>query len=185
MNNVEEFLKSTLSAADSAALRVLGGAVYPPRVLAGVRPQPVSAPPPAIDWPPERASRIFLIRHGEPIVATSRFLPRRVRTSRGPLDVLALAGVQTHPEFRGRGFGRAVVRAALAYVDRGIFDVSLFQTGVPEFYEKLACRRVSNPFTNALAADPAGVPWWEHNIMIYPAEYPWPEGPIDLQGPGW
>ena len=53
MNNVEDYLESALSTADRDALRILSGLVYTPQVMANVRPQPISAPPPAIDWPPE------------------------------------------------------------------------------------------------------------------------------------
>ncbi|MCL2701710.1 MAG: GNAT family N-acetyltransferase [Phycisphaerae bacterium] len=187
--SVEEVLVSAISAADEAALRTLSGMVYPPEKLAGIC-QPASAPAPSLEWPAGQAERVFLLRRDGQVVATSRFLPRRIYTQQGPLDVLALAGVKTHPEFRGLGLGSAVVRAALSHVDRGAFPVSLFQTGVPEFYEKLTCRHVTNPFTNRLAADPAKTPWsespwWEAHAMIYPAAYPWPEGPIDLCGPAW
>jgi len=186
---VETFLVSELSADDCAALDALGLAVYPPGSFDGFR-VPVSAPAPEIDWPAERARRVFFVRHDDglgrrQIVATSQFLPRRIRTSQGPLDALALAGVKTHPDFRHLGLGSAVVRAAFEHVDRGVFPVSFFQTGVPAFYELLTCRRVHNPCINHLAANPAERPWWEQHTMIYPATYPWPEGPIDLCGPGW
>ena len=184
MDIVEEHLLLALSTEDFAAVEALSDVVYPPEVMAEVH-IPASAPPPHLEWPAERAARVFILRHDGQIVATSWFFPRRIHTSRGPLDVLALAGVKTRPEFRGRGLGRRIVRAALEYVDRGTFPVSLFQTNVPEFYEKLNARRVENPFTNRLAADPAATPWWDRFVMIYPARYPWPEGPIELQGPGW
>jgi len=189
---VETVLASEISADDQAALQELGGLAFPPEMIARFH-IPVSAPAPVLDWPAEQAERVFFIRRDGRIIAASRFLPRRIRTPQGPLDVLALAGVMSHPEYRHQGLGRAVVRAAFDHVDRGVFPVSLFQTGVPEFYNKLGCRRVTNPFTNSLAANPTqtpwmeqpGTPWWEQNIMIYPATYPWPEGPINLEGPGW
>ena len=181
---VETVLASEISAADNAALQALGQLAFPPEVTSRFR-VPVSAPAPTLDWPAERAERVFLIRRDGQIVAASNFLPRRIRTPQGPLDVLALAGVMAHPDCRHQGLGSAVVRAAFDHVDRSVFPVSLFQTGVPDFYKTLGCRLVHNPFSNHLAADPAETPWWDQRVMIYPAAYPWPEGPIDLCGPGW
>ena len=178
---VEEILAPELSDADRATLDALYGIVFPPRAT----PFPVSAPAPSIDWPNGQARRIFVVRHEGRIVATASFLPRRIQTSQGALDVLALAGVGTLPGFRLHGLGRLLVRAAFDYVDKGAFGVSLFQTGVPGFYEKLGCRRVANPFVNSLGANPHEMPWWDAHNMIYPAAYPWPEGPVDLVGPGW
>ena len=101
------------------------------------------------------------------------------------MDVLGLAGVKTHPDFRLQGLGARVVRATLAYVDDGTFPLSLFQTNVPGFYEKLGARLVDNRFVNSLAADPQGRPWWSGHTMIYPAGADWPDGEIDLVGPAW
>lgn len=183
-HEVESVLESQVAPADREALKQLSQVVYPPELLATIH-VPESKPEPEIDWPVAQWPRRFLVRDGERIIATSCFLPRRIHTAQGPLDVLALASVKTHPDVRGRGLGRAVVQAALAYVDSGVFGVSLFQTGVPDFYRKLGCRLVNNRFTNSRGADPQAVPWWENNIMIYPASYSWPQGDIDLAGPAW
>ena len=183
-HTVEEFLPSEISDADRDAMSELSAVVYPPQVMASVR-FPASAPPPPRDWPVEQVERLFLIRHGERVIATSQLIPRRIQTAQGPLDVLGLAGVKTHPDFRLHGLGRLVVRAAFDYVDNGAFSVSLFQTAVPGFYEKLGCRCVGNTFVNRFGADPNERPWWDPNTMVYPASHPWMEGQIDLLGPAW
>jgi predicted N-acetyltransferase YhbS len=132
---------------------------------------------------------ILVVWVGETPVATALFFPREIMTADGALRVMALAGVCSAPEFRGRGLGAAVVRAALAQVDRGAFGVALYQTGVPEFYEKLGARRVGNSFANSYFQPgnlgSAEQPWWDPYVMIYPAGYSWPEGPIDLLGEGY
>lgn len=173
-----------VSPVDSRRLKALRELVYPPSCSAN-RPRPPSDPPTLHDWPDHQQRRLFFIRDGAAIVAMSQLIPRRIQTERGPMDLLGLAGVKTHPDYRGQGFGRAVVRAALGYVDNGTFAVSLFQTGVPGFYEKLSCRRVENTFVNSHAPRPATCPWWEAHVMIYPAAFDWPPGRIDLLGPGW
>jgi len=181
---IEEILSANLSEDDHAALRLLSSVMSPPNMVATVR-RPVSEPPPSRDWPAEQVGRHFLIRHEGLIIATSQIIPRRIQTTQGPLDVLGLARVKTHPDFRLRGFGRLVVRAAFDYVDNGAFAASLFQTAVPCFYEKLGCRRVDNTFVNRFGADPNERPWWDPNTMIYPVPHPWVEGRIDLLRPAW
>jgi len=181
---VENFLMAEVSASDDAELSALSRIVFTPEMCAAFV-FPKSAPPPPVDWPAAQAARLFLIREEGRIVSACNMFPRRIQTARGVLDVLALAGVKTHPDFRLRGHGAAVVRAAFQHVDNGAFCASLFQTGVPGFYEKLGCRCVGNVFTNRLAENPAATPWWDKHCMVYPAAYTWPEGPVDLIGPAW
>jgi hypothetical protein len=60
--------------------------------------------------------------------------------------------------------------------------LSLFQTGVPEFYEAMGARLVTNRFVNGESQEN---PFWDTCEMIYPATAGWPDGPIDLNGPGY
>lgn len=140
------------------------------------------------DWVREGREVVGVWEREVPI-ATAMFFPREIMTNNGALRVLALAGVCTAPEFRGRGRGAAVVRAAFAQVDGGSFGVSLFQTSVPSFYAKLGARAVENAFVNSRHRPgdrgSAGHPWWDPNVMIYPAAFCWPEGEIDLLGEGF
>jgi predicted GNAT family N-acyltransferase len=103
------------------------------------------------------------------------------------MTVLALARVCTARDFRGHKLGQAVVRAAFAFVDDDTFPFALFQTtdDVQSFYENLGAVRIYNRFVNSLAADPMANPWWSPVIMRYPAGPRWPEGQIDLGGPGY
>ncbi len=134
---------------------------------------------------PETSTRCAVVRIDGKIIATADSFLRRIATPAGPLRVLALAGVACLPQHRGNGYGRRVARTMLQRVDQRAFDLSLFQTGVAPFYEKLGCRLVSNRFVNSLADDPAANPWWNPQVMIYPAAAGWPDGTIDLLGPGY
>ena len=140
------------------------------------------------DWGGE-ARQFAALWSGDALRAVAMWFPRIVRTANGPQRVQALAGVCSDPEVRGRGLGRRVVRAAFGAVDRGEYAVALFQTPVPEFYAKLGARPVVNGFRNSrFKAGDRGTaerPWWDPHVMIYPAGFPWPEGPIDLLGPGY
>ena len=99
--------------------------------------------------------------------------------------VQALAGVCTAADCRGRGLGMAIVRRAFDRL-RTAMSASLFQTGVPRFYENLGAMVVQNRFVNKKhKSDPTANPWWDENIMIYPAENEWSGMTIDLNGPGY
>ncbi len=132
---------------------------------------------------------VVTVRAGEELVAVAIVFPREIRTATGAMTVMALAGVCTAPEWRGRGWGAAVVRAAFSPVDEGRFGVALFQTPVADFYAKLGARPVDNVFVNSRwrpgDRHSAEAPWWDPSVMIYPAGARWPEGVIDLLGPGY
>jgi predicted N-acetyltransferase YhbS len=134
----------------------------------------------------------FVIQSGEgeeaPILAHARlfrrdieFWPAHKRTA-----VSCLAAVCVHPEWRGRGWGRAVAQAAFEHSPRECDGPVLFQTSVPGFYEKLGARVVANRFFNSLDEEnPQASPFLYDYAMIHPAGWPWPAGDVDLRGPGF
>ena len=111
---------------------------------------------------------------------------RPVITSAGEIPVMALSGVCVLPAYRGRGLGAEIVRRTFARIHGGEFDVSLFQTTIPAFYEKLGATLVTNRFVNSRNENhPDANPWHDERVMMYPRGYSWPQGPIDLNGPGY
>ncbi len=139
------------------------------------------------DGPPKQRPECAVVYEGDRTVAVGQSFARKIHTTAGPFTVLALAGVACHPDFQKRGYGRAVVRAAFDRVDAGTFPACLFQTGhAKPFYETLGCTLVTNPFTDSLhLEDPNANPFWDDHIMRYPDTALWPEGKIDLLGPGY
>lgn len=102
--------------------------------------------------------------------------------------VLALAYVATDPSLRRRGLARTVVTEALSRVVGGDFEAALFQTTVPEFYQKLGASEVPNQILNSTqrgrdAKRQGG--FWDDYVMTYPSDFQWPAGDIDLNGPGY
>lgn len=144
------------------------------------------------DGPAELTPRSFLIfdeeTGGGQVIAHAQVSPRTIEIAGTELTVLALAKVATDTDRRGEGLGALVVQACFDLVDRGVFPHSLFQTShvVEPFYLKLGCVKVTSRVYNSLsAADPTANPFWDDIVMRYTTTEAWPEGEIDLRGPGY
>lgn len=139
------------------------------------------------EGPEEPFPRSVIVRDGPRVIAHAAAWPRTIGTSEGELTILTLAQVATDPTRRGEGLGKAVVEAVFEVVDNGLLAHSLFQTShrVRPFYEKLGCTLVTNRIVNSLGDDPEANPFWDEVAMRYPASQPWPDGEIDLRGPGY
>ncbi|WP_309026675.1 hypothetical protein [Pelagicoccus enzymogenes] len=132
------------------------------------------------------SERFHLIEGDAEILAVARSFVRYVKfdADDGQWPVLALAGVCSSPDKRGHGFGRLVVEDAFSRLGPKL-PWCLFQTGVPEFYEKLGAVRVDNAFFNSDAEDTQANPWWDPHVMVLSAQEKWPEGRVDLCGPAY
>lgn len=134
---------------------------------------------------PGEATSLIIWENGRPI-AHAGYFRREIFTEAGTLPVGALWGVCVAESHRGQGLGAQIVRAYLNLIDQGEYPVGLWQTGKPDFYRKLGARVVHNLYINSQDPEnPQANPWGAEEIMIYPAEYPWPEGVIDLNGPAY
>jgi hypothetical protein len=141
----------------------------------------------AYDGPEAQCPRSIYILEGGRAIAHAGVDVRIIGTSQGRKTILALARVCTDPAERGRALGAAVVMEAFKLVDDGTFPWSLYQTthAVRPFYEKLGACVVTNRIVNSLGTEPAKNPFWDEVIMRYPSGPGWPEGEIDLLGPGY
>ncbi|MEM1446609.1 MAG: GNAT family N-acetyltransferase [Planctomycetota bacterium] len=139
----------------------------------------------------ESAPMFHAIREGGVLVTVAETFVRTIRIGpeRRERDVLALAGVVSDPAVRGRGLGAAVIRDAFARLDEEGIKQCLFQTGrARPLYERLGARLVTNRFVNRTAATREAAeanPWDDEWVMRFPAEAPWFDGVIDLNGPGY
>lgn len=151
--------------------------VWMPETGAAVVPGPlVSLRPPAR----------YVVLDGDEPVANAAVIYRQIQTEAGPMQVVGLLDVASSPRQRGRGLGKRVVGAVLAEVDAGHGRFALFQTGEARpFYEQLGCRAVTNRFVDSTAADPTAAPFTDSCVMVYPGQGEWPEGTVDLLGPGY
>jgi predicted N-acetyltransferase YhbS len=184
--HVETLDRRKLSDADGRAIAELLVKVFPRRPFEE-RLQLIIGQFREYDGPEEEFPRSAIVREGERVIAHAAAWARTISTSQGEMKILTLSQVCTDPAERGRRLGQAVVRAVFDAVDHGPFAHSLFQTSykVRPFYEKLGCVLVTNRIVNSLADDPTANPFWDEVAMRYPASKPWPEGEIDLRGPGY
>lgn len=129
----------------------------------------------------------YVIEDQGKVVSTARSFVRPITIAGQPLRVIALGAVCTDPAYRKRGLGGKVVQAAFAATNSAQTPFSLFQTSHKNrpFYEHLGCALVTNRIINSLAEDSQKNPFWDEIAMRYPANKPWPDGVIDLLGPGF
>ena len=132
-------------------------------------------------WQLSNTHHFVICEADEPLAHAGLFV-REIFTTRGSLFIGALGGVCVHPRYRGRGWGRDVACAAFDFLPQLCVSVSLFQTPVPDFYSRLGARLVTNRFYNGSDVND---PFLESDKMIFPATFDWPEGDIDLGGPGY
>ena len=185
---IETLDARTLTDADAWAIGELLAIVWPnPEKPAEFRRQQMLEMGRGYTGSDEQAPRSFIIREAGKVIAHSAILPRTIGTSEGKITIAGLARVCANPSQRGRGLGAIIAKAALEVIDSGAFPCSLFQTSpeVRPFYEKLGACVVENPIVNSLGEDPNTPPFKDKVIMRYPSNAKWPEGEIDLRGPGY
>jgi len=72
------------------------------------------------------------------VVAHLRVWDRQIRVRKAHLRVGGIGSVLTHPDFRGRGYARALLRDAEAYMARSGYDLGMLFTIIgTSFYAKL------------------------------------------------
>jgi len=130
-------------------------------------------------------ARSFVLWDGTDAVAHARTFSRVIRHRNGEMKVLALGAVCVHPTRRGEGFGKRIAAEAFKLIGTGRYEVALFQTELTGFYERFGAVEVRNKFVNRQSNPSGASPWWNPRVMIHPNLDAWPEGEIDLNGPGF
>ena len=120
------------------------------------------------------------------LVGYAESIPLTIQIEDKWLNIIGLGGLNVHPDWRRKGYGRAIVEAVFKRIDSKEYPSCLFQTGIPHFYEKLGCKVIKNRFINSNnQLDPSKNPFWDEYIMIYPANADWPTGTADLRREGF
>lgn len=119
---------------------------------------------------------------GQIVGFAKRFL-REIKIGEKHIQNMALACVCVKKNHRKSGLGKTIVKSAFEAVDNREFECSLFQTAVPEFYEKISARKIMNRCINSHKNNEN--PWWDPNVMIYPGNFKIDNAVIDLMGNGY
>ena len=127
-----------------------------------------------------------LIYKEKQLIAYAESFPRLVKHAGKEITLMGLGAVCVDHSARGLGLGAKIVERCLNRVDEGEFEVSLFQTMVPNFYKKLGCQVIENQIINSLNIEsPTTNPFWDDFIISYPTDYQWTNEKIDLLGTGY
>ena len=127
--------------------------------------------------------KFLLYYDNKDLVGHAEIFHRKIIINSKEIPILALAGVCVNPNFRGKNIGFEIVKKAFEYIDNGTYDLSVFQTNVPEFYLKLNCKQINNRFINSKSDTNVNLnPWRDPYVMIYPNTYEIGNKVIDLNG---
>ena len=147
------------------------------------------APDPAIPSQPDAdvvsaMTWSVLAKPDQRVVTHTGILYRVIRVGDVRVPVGGLSKVMTLPEARGRGYARAVVSSAAAFVGVWLwapFAVVLCAPECAPFYQALGWRETNAPISCEQQA------LLNRVAMVLPCqgEADWPGGPIDLCGPPW
>lgn len=134
--------------------------------------------------PPGKTS--YLLQKNEDLVGYAETFLREIHTEKGPLLVNGLGAVCVSKKYRGQGLGAKIVQYIFEKIALSKVPICLFQTAVPGFYERLNCKQIKNTFFNSSnRKNPEDDPFWDPFRMVFPVDYDWPEGKIDLNGKGF
>lgn len=133
-----------------------------------------------------KTGEVILINSDDLLVSHTKIFPRTIFAGDKSIEVTALAGVAVLDKYRGYGLGKLMIKEVFKLIGQNKLSTCLFQTTIPEFYEKLGARTIENRFFNSKnLLQPQVNPWWNPNVMIYPENAIWPKENIDLNGEGF
>jgi GNAT superfamily N-acetyltransferase len=122
------------------------------------------------------------------VVSQTGILYRVIRVGDVLLPVGGLSNVMTLPETRGRGYARAVVASATAFVGVWLwapFAVVLCAADATGFYERLGWRKVNERVSCKRSGGQQALTNRLAMVLPCQGEAEWPSGPIDLCGAPW
>ena len=123
----------------------------------------------------------YCLYQNKELIGYAESIPLTIQIGNNCLEVVGLGGLNVHPNWRGNGYGRVIVESVFTKIDNKEYPFCLFQTGIPQFYEKLGCKVIKNKFINSNnQEDPFANPLWDEYVMVYPASAQWPTGTADL-----
>jgi GNAT superfamily N-acetyltransferase len=129
-----------------------------------------------------------LVKAEQRVVAHAGIIYRVIQIGDLRVPVGGIAGVMTLPGWRQRGYARAALAKATAFVGRQLwapFALVICPREDTAFYEHLGWRITQAPI---LCDQPGGRVKLEHEVALYvpcQGDADWPTGPIDVCGAPW
>jgi hypothetical protein len=122
------------------------------------------------------------------VVCQMGILYRVIRVGDVLIPVGGLSAVMTSPDARGRGYARAVVASATAFVGVWLwapFALVLCAADAASFYEHLGWRKIDEPMSGNGTGGQHVLTDRVAMVLACQGATDWPSGPIDLCGAPW
>ncbi len=129
-----------------------------------------------------------MVKAGQRVVAHTRIVYRVIQVGDLCVPVGGITSVMTLPEFRGRGYARAVLGSAAAFTGMWLwapFVMVLCGREHAAFYEGLGWKVVQPAISFEQAAGNAEFDDRLAAVLACQGDRQWPTGAIDLRGPVW
>ena len=167
-----------LTTDESAALRELSAAVYPPETVA-------NWPGRSIEWATAQWRTILWDEVGQALCHVGIVL-RTGQVNEKPVKIGGIGGVMTHPNARRQGLATKAINRAIEFFSEQRVDFGLLvcETKLVPFYERLHWRLHADEL---IVAQHSKKTVFTFNLpMIHPVCIDGPtSGAIDLCGPPW
>lgn len=148
--------------------------------------RPFALPADTYSWTPPSWSA--LIKSDQRVVAHAGIIYRVIQVGQLRVPVAGIAGVMTLPDWRRRGYARAMLANATAFAALQLwapFALVICPKEESAFYQHLGWQIAEAPI---FCEQPGGQVWLEREVAVYLAcqgDVEWPSGSIDLGGTPW
>ena len=148
--------------------------------------RPFALPADTYSWTPPSWSA--LIKSGQRVVAHTGIIYRVIQVGQLRVPVAGIAGVMTLPDWRRRGYARAMLANATAFAALQLwapFALVICPKEESAFYQHLGWHIAE---ATILCEQPGGQVSLEREVAVYLAcqgDVEWPSGSIDLGGTPW
>ncbi len=148
--------------------------------------RPFALPADTYSW--TRPSWSALIKSDQRVVAHAGIIYRVIQVGQLRVPVAGIAGVMTLPDWRRRGYARALLANATAFAALQLwapFALVICPKEESAFYQHLGWQIAEAPI---FCEQPGGQVWLEREVAVYLAcqgDVEWPSGSIDLGGTPW